>query len=91
MVAAARRPGPRLSSASVGRLSQTNGVGLAVWSIGDGAHLRLTGACSALVAADVLRESDARRRDPSVLRSELALDPVAWRAGLVWRVVRLSW
>jgi hypothetical protein len=79
------------AGASVGRLSHTNGVGFDVWSIGGGAQLRLTGAFSALVAADVLRDSDARTRGTSVQRTEVDLDSVAWRAGLVWRVVRLSW
>lgn len=78
------------AGAGVGRLSHTSGTGFLVWNVGGGALLGLTRAFAVFLAADLLWHSDPRTFGFVIQRTEVDLDPVAWRGGLVWRIVRFG-
>jgi len=78
------------AGASVGRLAQSNGTSFRLWNVGGGAQLRVVGAFSLFLAADLLWRSEPRTSSTFIQRTEVDLDPVSWRAGLVWRIVRFG-
>lgn len=78
------------AGAGVGRLSQTNGISFRLLNVGGGAQLKLFGAFSLFLAADLVWRSDPRTSSSIIQRTEVDLDPLSWRGGLVWRIVRFG-
>jgi hypothetical protein len=78
------------ANAGIGRLSHTSGIGFRLWNVGGGAQLKLIGAFSFLIAADLVWLSDPNASSPVIQRTEVDLDPIAWRCGLAWRIARFG-
>jgi hypothetical protein len=88
--------GPRLgpvtpvASIGFGRFSNTYGLFFRYWTAGLGARLPLFGPITAAVDAELIRGTSSGIKGSGVLRTVLHLDPLVWRVGLAWRLVRFG-
>jgi len=87
---AAIGPVTAFAGAGIGGLSHTYGIGFRLWNVGAGAQVKLIGAFSFLCTADLVWLSEPSAGSSVIARTEVDLDPIAWRCGVGWRIVRFG-